>query len=203
MARSIRRTWLGRDALIQSLWRVLARQSLELSAERRIGKSSVIKKMTAEPAPGFVAFYQDLEGVRTRLEFVESVHRQVEVLLSGKRKQLHRLRALARALGGAEFSGVRLPRVSAPDWKRLLQAICEDLQDNVLQTMVFFWDENALHAAEHHGVRGRCRGPGRCSMSCAGFARFAAGSAWSTPDRSGCTTSCRTCAGPVTSATRR
>ena len=43
---------LGRGPLIQGIWRVLERQSLELTAERRIGKSSVIKKMTVEPAEG-------------------------------------------------------------------------------------------------------------------------------------------------------
>ncbi|BCL36987.1 hypothetical protein [Nostoc sp. MS1] len=38
----------GRDTLIQNLWRVLERQSLVLSAERRMGKTCVVKKMTKE-----------------------------------------------------------------------------------------------------------------------------------------------------------
>jgi hypothetical protein len=132
---------LGRDRLIQSIWRVLERQSLELTAERRIGKSSVIKKMTAEPAGGFAAVYQDLEGIRTRLQFVESVYRQAASFLSRRKKTAHRLQRLVRTLSGTEIRGLRLPRVAAPDWKRLLVAICEDLQEHLDGLLVFFWDE--------------------------------------------------------------
>jgi ATP/maltotriose-dependent transcriptional regulator MalT len=42
---------IGRDRLIRKLWRVLETRSLVLSAERRMGKTSVIKKMTAEASP--------------------------------------------------------------------------------------------------------------------------------------------------------
>jgi len=33
---------IGRDALIKRLWRILERQSLVLSAERRMGKTCII-----------------------------------------------------------------------------------------------------------------------------------------------------------------
>jgi hypothetical protein len=132
---------LGRDQLIASIWRVLSRQSLELTAERRIGKSSVIKKMTAEPVPGFGAVYQDLEGIRTRLQFVQSVYRQTEALLSRRKKTADRLSRLVRTISGTEIRGLKLPKVAAPDWKRLLVAICEDLQEHLDVVLVFFWDE--------------------------------------------------------------
>lgn len=55
---------IGND-IIQGLWRVLERQSLLLSAERRMGKTCLIKKMVAEVPDGKLAVYRDLEGVRT------------------------------------------------------------------------------------------------------------------------------------------
>lgn len=132
---------IGRDQLIRGLWRILARQSLELSAERRMGKSSVIKKMTAEPAAGFAPVYQDLEGLRSPLEFVESVYRQAAGLLSGRRRRAERLQALLRSLGGFEIKGLKIPRALAPDWKRLLQALGQDLAEQLEEHCVFFWDE--------------------------------------------------------------
>lgn len=55
---------LGRDKLIQRLWRVLERQSVVLSAERRMGKTCIVKKMTAECPRDKLAVYRELEGVR-------------------------------------------------------------------------------------------------------------------------------------------
>ena len=64
---------LGRDKLIQRLWRVLERQSVVLSAERRMGKTCIVKKMTAECPRDKLAVYRELEGVRTPLEFAQIV----------------------------------------------------------------------------------------------------------------------------------
>ena len=54
---------IGRDTLIRRLWRILERQSLVLSAERRMGKICVIKKMRAEAPEDKLTIYRDLEGV--------------------------------------------------------------------------------------------------------------------------------------------
>jgi AAA+ ATPase superfamily predicted ATPase len=56
---------IGRDRLIAKLWQILERQSLVLTAERRMGKTSVIKKMVAEPLPAILIKFRDLEGFRT------------------------------------------------------------------------------------------------------------------------------------------
>ena len=39
---------IGRDKLIANLWNILDRQSVILSAERRMGKTTVIKKMVLQ-----------------------------------------------------------------------------------------------------------------------------------------------------------
>jgi len=73
---------IGRDELIRRLWRVLDRQSLVLSAERRMGKTCIVKKMVEEAEQDKVLpIYHDLEGIRTPLEFVEVIFQDVEAYL--------------------------------------------------------------------------------------------------------------------------
>ena len=56
---------IGRDHEIDRYWRVLERQGLVLSAERRIGKTHVLLKMSEECRPGYLPVYQDLEAVHS------------------------------------------------------------------------------------------------------------------------------------------
>ena len=42
----------GRDTFIARMWDALERNSIRMEAERRIGKTCVLRKMTAEPRAG-------------------------------------------------------------------------------------------------------------------------------------------------------
>ncbi len=53
---------IGRDTLIGECWYTLQTCSLALLAPRRMGKTSVCRRMARWPAPGFVTRYRDLEG---------------------------------------------------------------------------------------------------------------------------------------------
>ncbi|HEY9804715.1 MAG TPA: hypothetical protein V6D25_30560 [Leptolyngbyaceae cyanobacterium] len=138
----------GRDRLIQSLWRVLERQSLVLSAERRMGKTCVVKKMTKEGKANYLTVYRDLEGVRSPIEFVEIIFQDVESHLSSVKRLATGTRKLLTELGGTEIAGmIKFPEVDAAHWKQLLMTMAEDLVkqlDNQKLTMVFFWDEMPL-----------------------------------------------------------
>ena len=98
---------IGRDALIEQIWRILERQSLVLSAERRMGKTCLVKKMIAESPPGKLAIYHDLEGIRTPLEFVEVVFHDVESYLSQLRRTAKRARRFIESISGAEVGGFK------------------------------------------------------------------------------------------------
>lgn len=137
---------IGRDAFIARLWRVLEQQSVLLTAERRIGKTQVIKKMQAEADRGhLLPVYRDLEGVRTPIEFVEHVFRDVKVYLSQRGKVAARVQQLLQTLSGGEIGEiVRFPEVAAPHWKRLLERTVEDLMEQQDRRVVFFWDEVPL-----------------------------------------------------------
>lgn len=53
---------VGRDRLIQRIWKRLEQESVRFLAERRVGKTSVLKKMAAEPPAGFHPIFLDLEA---------------------------------------------------------------------------------------------------------------------------------------------
>jgi len=132
---------VGRGELIQNLWEILERQSLVLSAERRMGKTCVIKKMQAEAPPDKLPIYHDLEKVRSPLEFVEAVLQDVEEYLSRLRRTATRTRRLLQQLSGVEFKGFKLPSVATPHWKTLLTETIADLVENQDRNVILLWDE--------------------------------------------------------------
>ncbi|HWW77859.1 MAG TPA: hypothetical protein VNZ44_20815 [Pyrinomonadaceae bacterium] len=110
-----------------------------------MGKTSIIKKMVAEPSGSKLCFYQDLEGVRTPLEFVETIFGEVERHLSGSRRFATKARGWLKEVAGLEVGGVvKFPAGIAPHWKTLLYKTVEDLTEQQEQTVVFFWDEMPL-----------------------------------------------------------
>jgi len=136
---------IGRDRLIQRLWETLDRQSVVLVAERRMGKSCVIKKMLAETPSRFLAFYRDVEGIDTPLGFVERVYQDVTAHLGGIKRSARRVRGLLKELAGLEVAGlVKLPPAVAAHWKTILEKSVEDLLDEQSHTVVLFWDELPL-----------------------------------------------------------
>jgi len=132
---------IGRDKQIGRLWGILERQSLVLSAERRMGKTCVVKKMMAEAPSDMLLIYHDLEGLRSPLEFVETLFQDVEGYLSGLQRTAKRTRQVLNQVGGAEFNGFKLPNIAASHWKTLLTKTIEDLIEHQERTLIFFWDE--------------------------------------------------------------
>ena len=136
---------VGRNRLIQRLWETLGRQSLILVAERRMGKSCVVKKMIAEGHAGMVTVYRDVEGVTTPFEFAEYVDHDVETHLNRLGKTARKVKGLLQQLAGLELAKlIKLPQTVAPHWKALLERAVEDLAKQQDQTVVLFWDELPL-----------------------------------------------------------
>jgi hypothetical protein len=123
---------------------VLERQSLLLTAERRMGKTSVIKKMTEQPLPQMLVKFRDLEGLRTPLEFVEAVLHDVQQDLSDKERRMAGVSALLEQLNGAEIKGFKLPKSIEQHWKTILTKTIEDLMVQQEGMVVFFWDEKPM-----------------------------------------------------------
>lgn len=87
-----------RDELTARLWRTLTRQSVYLSAERRMGKTSVLRKMLADPPPDVAVIACDLEKVTSPAELVEA-------LLQAINEKLPQLLRACRTTSTTSFVG--------------------------------------------------------------------------------------------------
>ena len=136
---------VGRDRVIQLIWDTLDQQSIVMTAERRIGKTTVIKKLKAEPAAGWVPVFQDLEKCHVAVEFAKAVYKEVHQFLNGKDKAARRVKEWLSAIGGVEIGGVlTLPEKAEAPWKDILTRSIEDLiheNDAHGSRLLFLWDE--------------------------------------------------------------
>ncbi len=134
---------LGRDELIKAIWEILENQSVMMTAERRIGKTSIIRKMQAEPPEGWVPVLQDLEQFHSANEFATAVYREVSAFLGMQANVLQQLRAIWDGLGGTEIGGVlKLPDGDKQSWKALLTTTIDNLVANQSdKKLLFLWDE--------------------------------------------------------------
>ena len=144
---------IGRDDLIASLWAALAQQSIVLVAERRAGKTTIIKKMRNQPAPGFAPIYRDVENLSTPLELIERLCEDVRPHLSAAGQVGATFNAILKKFSGGEVAGVlKFPEGVAPHWKELLEDVLRHVFAKVNNRLVFFWDELPLfvHKVKRH-----------------------------------------------------
>src|SRR5712692_9971556 len=146
---------IGRDQLIERLWRILGRQSLLLTAERRMGKTSILRKMAAESPADMLVVFHELEHINSPLEFVQLVYDDVSAYLSQSRRTAQRVRAFLQGLKGMEFGGlIKFPEDLASEWKALLTNTIDDLLDQRGHTLLFLWDEMPMmlgNIKRYHG----------------------------------------------------
>ncbi len=134
---------LGRDKVVRDAWCVLDQQSLVIAAERRIGKTSVIRKMQAEAPAGWIAVLRDVEQFHSANEFAAAVYQDIQKHLGRWKKTANRAKQALTAAGGTEVGGlVKLPDRAEPHWKQVLIGAVEDLiAEQEDKRLVFFWDE--------------------------------------------------------------
>lgn len=126
----------GRDELIEMLWDRLEVQSILLNAERRIGKTQVLRKMQAQPRKGWRPVFRDLERIHSAQEFAEFVYDEVQQFLG---KGVRAKNFIQKMLEDSETDYVKL---KGRTWKKLLTSAVEDLMAAKMpERLVFFWDE--------------------------------------------------------------
>ena len=142
---------IGRDQEIDRYWRVLQRQGLVLSAERRIGKTHILFKMREECQGGYLPLYQDLEAVHSIADLIRSIYATVPQS-SGGLPDLKAYIAKRSALLPSTVAGVDLPTADG-SW----QALLADAFDHVIHAadddtrVLMLWDEFPLmlHNLQH------------------------------------------------------
>lgn len=120
---------MGRDRLIQRYWRILRRQSLILSAERRMGKTCIIRKMVAEPPEDVVPISRDLEGLRKPMEFARVVFEDVQEHLGRWNFATNRVFNFLSKLGGMKIGDFFTMPEFSRHWKTILTTTIEDLME--------------------------------------------------------------------------
>ena len=131
---------LGRDRLIERLWKTLEQQSVILVAERRMGKTSVIKKMAAEHTKGNLVIFMDVEAVSRIDEFMELLVSAFSAQ-SNTQKATEWLKYARSTMSGFEVAGVKIPGIKVPPWKTLLERLFKELIQTANCPVIFIWDE--------------------------------------------------------------
>ncbi len=65
---------VDREQEIHSIWEALHGQSIVLTSERRVGKTSILRKMLENPRDGWSPVLYWVEGKRHPIEFVEGLY---------------------------------------------------------------------------------------------------------------------------------
>ena len=135
---------IGRDNEIDRYWRVLQRQGLVLSAERRIGKTHILFKMREECQSGYLPFYQDLEAVHSIADLVRSIYETVQQSLSTLPNVKAHIAKWSTLLPN-KIGGIDLPTADA-SWQVLLAEAFDDLINiaDDKTRILMLWDEFPL-----------------------------------------------------------
>ena len=139
---------VGRDEFLAQLWDVFDWNSVSLEADRRVGKTSVLRKLCAAPPSGWEAAYLDVGKAHSAAEFAEIVAGDVFKRLKGWDRPAARLAEYLfpppAALGEPIFLLAARDHSRVGSWKHLLTAAIEDLveqQKEVGRRVVFLFDE--------------------------------------------------------------
>lgn len=135
---------IGRDVLCEAIREALKTQSVIMVAERRIGKTSIMKILEANSNDNWVAIYTDLEKVQNIQNFAETIYSVVQQYLSGKQQAVNLAKRLGSKLGGVEANGYKLPDFFEKTWQEVLQesiAILSEEQASTGNQLLFLWDE--------------------------------------------------------------
>lgn len=133
---------IGRDEFVSEVLLVLARQSMVLSAERRMGKTSLFKKIAAEAGADWLPLYRDTESISTPREFTQRVLEDLQPHMGSFDQLKGWFDGLLTRLGGAQIGPVKLPNVPEKEWKPILQEAMTHLSASQGgKRVIFVWDE--------------------------------------------------------------
>jgi hypothetical protein len=128
---------IDREAEIASIWNALQGQSVVIASERRVGKTSVLRKMVEHPQDGWTPVLYWVEGKHHPIEFVEGLY-EILLKLGIVEDKLHKLKKLyTKYVGGEQIGGWMFPQIKE-NWKTLLETTIETIIDNDLKVLLMF-----------------------------------------------------------------
>jgi AAA+ ATPase superfamily predicted ATPase len=144
---------IGRDAVIAELWERLAQQSIILTAERRMGKTTIIKQMVKEGRVNVFPIYRDLEKVVSPAEFVSNILTDISDYQAGTKWLEGLFGKFTKNFAGWQIGNIiKIPETSTDRWKEILENAIEYVMKHPLSVddwgdgkkgkqIIFFWDE--------------------------------------------------------------
>lgn len=137
---------IDREKEISSIWRALQNQSVVLISERRVGKTSILRKMEEIPRDNWVPILCWVESKQHPVEFVEVIYEELikrEVL----KNKFHKLKKFyIKYVGGENIGSWKLPQIKA-NWKTLLDSMMQDIVDSGKKVLLML-DELPLMLAK-------------------------------------------------------
>jgi len=133
---------IGREKEIEDIWGKLEKRSVILTAERRVGKTCVLRKMSENPRDGWLPIFCWVESDRHPIDCVKEIFSEADRLeaRSDKGIWLGRIRSAYKAIAGTEIRGWKLPPIQS-DWKSLLDALFADISENTGNRILIMIDE--------------------------------------------------------------
>jgi hypothetical protein len=133
---------VGRDPLINRLWQGLENHGWNMTAERRMGKTSILRKMQAAPLGHMVVFYFNVEAIGSPQELVLKIFRELQQLLNLSTAWRQRFTRWTSNWGGGKMLGLELPK-PAWSWKQNLEEMIREFtaQLEPAERLVLFLDE--------------------------------------------------------------
>ncbi|WP_436462597.1 hypothetical protein [Acinetobacter seifertii] len=117
----------GRDKKINHIWSLLGQgKSIRFTAERRIGKTSIMQKMRAEPKDNYIPILIDLEQVYSPDRFVEVVAQEFNAHQGIARRITNFIKRHVSESSLA-IQGLKLSLTSSQDWRTTLDDLFANL----------------------------------------------------------------------------
>ena len=146
---------IDREQDVDLIWRALQGKSVVLTSERRVGKSSVLRKMEENPKNGWMPILYWVEGIWHPIEFVEGLYDLIikKGILADK---FHNLKKYyTKYVGGDQIGSWKLPKIKE-NWKTLLESTIEDIS-NANEKVLLMFDELPLMLS--HFIQSKDYGP--------------------------------------------
>lgn len=153
---------VGRDPFIASIWRLLEQRSVLLTSERRMGKTSVMRKMSAESPPGTCVIRTSLQGINAPEEFacrlVAGIEKEAPGVLS--KPFVKGLRKSGLKKVAAKPVEVEFEPIGDDAWKEVVTGAFAAIDAGIDERVVFMWDElpHMIAAIAGEGERGPAAG---------------------------------------------
>ena len=137
---------VGREGLAAKYWEILRKRGIALFAERRFGKSSVIRKMTENEPQEFISVYRQVESKVTNEEYVEIIFTAAEETELISKANISSVGEIWNKISEAtpEIMGVKLGKLTHNWQKKWVFLIGKILERHPDKIFVLFLDEFSI-----------------------------------------------------------